>query len=149
MKQKNPPSPLEIILGDYINECLPVTKESASKLAYYFRTTSELWLELQRNYDESKKYITGGSDKVQIILDRQIYTVSRFFEAGQLKRLCGCDNNSYSIAMIVPEPKPDLTLKNNVLIDGLHQMHIQKVRILQFFSYKNTPLIEGGNNENK
>jgi len=51
---KNHPSPLEIIIEDYIKPNLPVTKESAVQLAKYFNTTPEFWINLQKNYYKSE-----------------------------------------------------------------------------------------------
>lgn len=54
MKQHTPPSPKEIIMAMYIEPLLPVTEVTAKKLAEYFGTTEQYWINLQKKYDESK-----------------------------------------------------------------------------------------------
>ncbi len=53
MKQHTPPSPKEIIMEMYIEPLLPVTEATAQKLADYFGTTPQYWINLQKKYDKS------------------------------------------------------------------------------------------------
>lgn len=52
MKQHSPPSPLEVIIEFHVSPLLPVTNETAPKLAKMFNTSDEFWLNLQSSYDE-------------------------------------------------------------------------------------------------
>lgn len=48
------PSPKEIIMEMYIEPLLPVTEATAQKLADYFGTTTQYWINIQKKYDENK-----------------------------------------------------------------------------------------------
>ncbi len=52
MKQHSPPSPLEVIIEFHISPLLPVTTETAEKLAKLFNTSPEFWLNVQSSYTE-------------------------------------------------------------------------------------------------
>ena len=71
MSKMAPVSPKEIIKEEFLNKCLDypkwidefateeghITPKLADKLATYFSTSSEFWVNLQANYDKDMKNV--------------------------------------------------------------------------------------------
>jgi addiction module HigA family antidote len=49
-------------IGDIVNERRAVSADTALRLARYFGTTAEFWMNLQATHDLSKVEATSGSD---------------------------------------------------------------------------------------